>query len=250
MDSDDQVEPRAFNPDGAVFVSYRQSDGSVLAEEVSWALRGCGLPVWRDKQDLLPGDFNERIRQAFDEGISAAVVVITPDIAHSQVVKTVEVPQLLALHQLEPRFSLAILNAVATDGGRLDYAAPDSLLDIEGAYLKDTKQYAHAGAGIKELSVEMARRRMIEFSRTNDSVLPIDIQTRTWPQASDARRGLVVRLRPSADAARVPRMDAYRNFQTFLSACPQLLSASGADRVEVSGGAHLSMVADDGDIVR
>ena len=68
MDSDDQVEPRAFNPDGAVFVSYRQSDGSVLAEEVSWALRGCGLPVWRDKQDLLPGDFNERIRQAFDEG--------------------------------------------------------------------------------------------------------------------------------------------------------------------------------------
>jgi len=241
VDTHAAVNAQAFNPDGAVFVSYRQSDGSDLADQVAWTLRGCGVPVWRDKEDLLPGDFAERISQAFDEGISAAVLVITPDIKNSPVMKNIEVPRLLELHRLEPRFSLAVLNAVKKDHGGLDYAMPESLLDLQDTRLQETKQYEPSDDGIASLAVEMARRRVIEFSRAAHTTLPINIQTRSTPQATDAQQGLVIRLRPASDAARVPPLDAYQNVRTFFSACPQLVAASGATEIEITGGAHLSI---------
>jgi hypothetical protein len=230
-----------FDPDGAVLVSYRQSDGSELAHQVAWSLRGCGLPVWRDRDDLLPGDFETRIEQAFDSGLSAAVIVITPEIGKSGVIREIELPRLLELHRRQPRFSLAVVSAIVTEGGRLEYEAPGRLLGRDARRLAKAKQYQASEDGVASVAVEMARRRMGEYRRLGVKALAIDVQSRVEPQASDARAGLVVRHRPADPPARCPPSDVFRTARGLFAAAPQLLSASGAREVAIVGGAHLSL---------
>src|SRR5689334_19071841 len=105
------------DPTGPIFISYRQKDGTAIAAELAWLSRAAGLPVWRDRDDLPPGDTQTRLTQAISAGISGAVLVVTPDIINSKVVKTVEAPDLLELHRNQPQFALAIANAVDTENG-------------------------------------------------------------------------------------------------------------------------------------
>ena len=46
----------APDPADPVFISYRQKDGTGVAGELAWLLRAAGIPVWRDRDDLPPGD--------------------------------------------------------------------------------------------------------------------------------------------------------------------------------------------------
>src|SRR4051812_46618609 len=82
--------PTGFDPHGPVFVSYRQSDGTQLADELTWLLRAAGIPVWRDKDDLPPGDTEQRLQEALRNGLSGAVLIVTPEIENSSVVREVE----------------------------------------------------------------------------------------------------------------------------------------------------------------
>jgi TIR domain len=87
----------AVDPLGPVFVCYRTLDGAAKARYLAWTLRATGLPVWHDTTDLLPGDTPHRLTQALEGGLSGAVVVVTPDITHSHVVRGLELPRLLEL---------------------------------------------------------------------------------------------------------------------------------------------------------
>ena len=85
------------SPRGPVFLSYRLSDGAELAIALAWALRSAGVPVWLDRSDLPPGDTERRLEEAMQSGLSGAVLLVTPDIAASNVVKDIELPHLLVL---------------------------------------------------------------------------------------------------------------------------------------------------------
>ena len=85
------------SPRGPVFLSYRHSDGAELALSLAWALRASGVPVWLDRSDLPPGDTERRLEEAMQSGLSGAVLLVTPDIAASSVVKETELPHLLRL---------------------------------------------------------------------------------------------------------------------------------------------------------
>ena len=87
------------DPRGPVFVSYRTSDGSALATDTAWALRAAGVPVWHDQSDLPPGDTRNRLAEALGSGLSGAVLLVTPEIKHSEVVREIELPQLLQLSE-------------------------------------------------------------------------------------------------------------------------------------------------------
>src|SRR5690606_7525643 len=76
-----KAEPATPDPTGPIFISYRHSDGIDLAAELAGLLRAAGIPVWRDKDDLPPGDTEHRLTQAISAGISGAVIVTTADIA-------------------------------------------------------------------------------------------------------------------------------------------------------------------------
>lgn len=57
---------------GPVFVSYRQEDGTANGAELAWLLRAAGLPVWRDSDDLPPGDTKSRLGHRSKKSVPAS----------------------------------------------------------------------------------------------------------------------------------------------------------------------------------
>lgn len=133
--------------DGPVFISYRRSDGASYVDLIETFLWAGGIAPWRDIIDLPAGETDMRIREAFRQGISAAILVVTPEIGDSEFVPRVELPALLALDrgsdnsalgsqvpQAENQFRLYIVNTIPKPGKsanaslEVDHTAPDRLL--------------------------------------------------------------------------------------------------------------------------
>lgn len=228
---------------GPVFVSYRVSDGAAHALKLAWALRATGVPVWHDETDLPPGDTTRRLEEALAAGLSGAVLVVTPEIDRSTVVRDVELPALLDLERTS-EFTLAIASAIESPSQRskLDLEAPDRLLEQPAGTLKRLKQYRLlSDADTAVLAHQMALQRMAMHARLRQDPLVIDLQTRAAPRAAVADAGLVVRTRPPDAGHRAPPSDIWAPLAAFLAELPKLVAESGASRVVVRGGGHLSV---------
>lgn len=233
-----------LDPTDPVFISYRQSDGTTITTELAWLLRAAGVPVWRDKDDLPPGDTNERLGQAIADGLSGGVLVITPEVAESEVVRTIEAPRLIALHQEEPGFALAIANAVEREPGKSDYSAPDRVLNLADKILQGTDQKPATRTGLLDLVRGLLGHRIaMQREPVSDAgaVFTLSVQTRNTPQVYD-RSGaqLDIRVRPS-DHERLPSADGLRDLQATIGLLPESVTRAGARLVRVTGGAHLSV---------
>lgn len=231
------------DPLGPVFISYRQSDGTPYAVALAWALRAAGVPVWHDRSDLPPGDTSRRLDEALTTGLSGAVLIVTPDIAKSQVVRTIELPALLRLER-NPTFTLTIGSIVTRDDdpGELDYDAPDRLLAPVDDGLRRLTQYPVAVPTQQVAIAHWHARRRIEALRphveSRGGRLTLDIQTRVRPAPTDA--DLTLRLRPPRSGQRRPHPDGLGDLRDALTHLPQLLALAGAGSLRVRGGAHLS----------
>ncbi|MGQ0838158.1 SAVED domain-containing protein [Actinokineospora sp.] len=226
-----------------VFISYRTSDGRELAEGLAWALRATGVPVWHDVTDLPPGDTTLRLREALTSGLSGAVLIVTPDMVRSDVVRDVEVPELLRLAR-DPAFTFAVgsvINGDPATGAALDFHAPDTLLGLPVGTLSGFKQYSMLDrASIAELTTVIARQRMKAVARLGDTELLMDIQTRLGPQGTP-EAPLAVRTRPLGQGTRVPSRAVWSDLAPFLADLPNLLSIAGTRHLRVQGGAHHSI---------
>jgi hypothetical protein len=245
----DGTEP-GVRPLAPVFISYRTSDGSGLASDLAWALRATGVPVWHDVNDLPPGDTTRRLQEALTCGLSGAVLLVTPDIRSSNVVRDIEVPGLLRLEQ-DPAFTFAVGSViprpahpgsgVITAAG-LDYAAPDALLAQPPGTLQRFKQYPmFSETDISALAREMAAQRMTAVRPLAHESLLLDIQTRLDPRGTPPEVPLAVRTRPPPPGQRLPDPEIWTPFAAFLADLPRLLSIVGAQRLHIRGGAHLSV---------
>ncbi|MGY4856342.1 toll/interleukin-1 receptor domain-containing protein [Cryobacterium sp. AP23] len=185
---------------GPLFLSYRHNDGSEIVAELAWLLRAAGIPVWRDKDDLPPGDTANRLSEAINDGLSGAAFVITEDITHSTIVRGIEAPQLIELHGDDARFQLLIANDIASDTGSIDYAAPDRLLGRSRDDLKGVNQSATNTEGLLGLTRRALTHRMVQHRAAVESngVFELTIQTRNVGQVYD-RTGaqLDIRVRRS-----------------------------------------------------
>lgn len=233
---------------GPVFISYRQSDGTEVAAGLAWALRAAGVPVWHDQTDLPPGDTHQRLSEALACGLSGAILVITPEIARSKVVREIELPALLEMAK-DPSFTFSIVSAVLVpnvdDPAKLDHNAPDRLLGIPSGTLGAVDQ-APVSTGAQRAAVALKQvRRRLEHLRpavtAEGGELLIDVQTRVPPYAARHDGHLVVRLRPPLDGQRRPHPDGLTDLQAFLGSLPQLTAIAGATSVRFRGGAHLSV---------
>ncbi|WP_218221837.1 SAVED domain-containing protein [Nesterenkonia sp. Act20] len=234
----------APDPAGPVFISYRQEDGTDITAELAWLLRAAGIPVWRDRDDLPPGDTEVRLQQAIAAGISAGVLVTTPDVANSRVVKMLEAPHLLQLHRDHEVFALGIANSVRTTNAGTDYDAPDRLLELRPGTLSGVNQQPTHRDGLLALTRGLVWHRIAslrERVQDSDQTFRLSLQTRNTPQVYD-RTGdeLDIRLRPS-DHDRLPSGDGLRDLKDIVGLLPDAVTRSGADCVRVSGGAHLSV---------
>jgi CBASS immunity sensor of nucleotide second messenger signals/TIR domain-containing protein len=230
------------DPLGPVFISYRFSDGADLALRMAWALRSAGAPVWHDQEDLPPGDTRSRLQEALARGLSGAVLLVTPEIEKSSVIKTIELPKLLQLHA-DPDFTFALASALEKAGspGQLDFEAPDRLLSLPPGTLGTLKQFPLFGAdACEKIAERVVRRRMDCYRRLGEETLTIDLQTRLIPQAFTNQTALVVRTPLPKEGRRAPSPEIWPPLRAFLAALPALVDTSGARRVLLRGGAHLS----------
>jgi hypothetical protein len=231
-----------------VFVSYRTSDGAGIAAALAWALRATGVPVWLDVTDLPPGDTERRLQEALTSGLSGAVLLVTPDIGRSRVVREIEVPRLLDLEP-DPAFTFAIGSVIPRPGSAggpavrsLDYAAPDVLLAQPTGSLGRLKQYpVFDDDGITALAHEIAAQRMAAVRVLGSPDVLLDIHTRLDPRATTSEAALAVRTRPPSPGQRPPDPDIWPPFAAFLTDLPRLLSIAGAQRLHVRGRAHLTV---------
>lgn len=231
------------DPTDPVFISYRQQDGTQITAELAWLLRAAGIPVWRDKDDLPPGDTEKRLTQAISAGISGAVLVTTPDIANSTVVKFLEAPQLLELHHSHPWFALAIANAVETKHGSLDFAAPDTLLGVKPGTLTRVDQHPVDREGLLRIVQQILWHRMVNHRArvTDTQTFELSLQTRNKPQSYDRTPSqLDIRIRPS-EHERLPSTAGLKDLKETIAFLPDAVTRSAAQRVRIRGGAHLSV---------
>ena len=231
------------DPRGPVFVSYRQSDGSTLAADTAWALRAAGVPVWHDQSDLPPGDTERRLAEALESGLSGAVLLVTPEIQHSKIVREIELPQLLELEK-NSAFTFSVLSVIERESGKLDYDAPDRLLaQPEGTLTRLKQEPARTQRQRADAARAHCRQRMQAVSRKVEAagrVITVDVQTRIPPFATRVDADLVLRLRPPTEGDRRPHHQGLQDLKLFLADLPRLLAVAGAEHARVRGGAHLS----------
>jgi hypothetical protein len=221
-----------------IFLSYRHSDGDELAETTAWVLRSYGVPVWHDQTHLPPGRFDRRLDEALKSGLSGAVLLITPDIVHSDIVRNQELPALLAL-EADSAFTFAIGSVVTDSTGKLDFGAPDRFLPQEGSSLRGFDQFpVTTPVEIARLAGEMAARR-VRRAASNGRLL-LDLQTRL-PALGTPKAPLAVRTRSPLPGTSVPPAQAWADIAPFLGDLPRLAQAAGVKHLHITGGAHLSI---------
>jgi len=237
----------AVRGSGPVFISYRQSDGTVRADSLEGLLRAAGLVVWRDRSDLRAGTTIDRLEQALTSGLSAAVLIVTPEVAESVIIRERELPRLLQLDD-DPRFSLAIANEIPNPNkaDAPDFAAPDSLLGLSPARtLGDKKQCdSRTIDGRLEIVRDLLMHRIERIKAgvsAADGTFIITTQTRPEPFALEAGQSdLHIRIKPPTEG-RLPSRAGLQNLQATLPLTSDAVLASGASTVRVSGGMHLSV---------
>lgn len=238
----------AVDANGPVFLSYRQSDGTARVRSLELLLRASGLVIWRDQSDLRSGTTNDRLERALTNGLSAAVLVVTPDLELSEVVRTREAPRLIQLDE-DPAFSLAIANEVAHAGTtKVDYGAPDRLLGLSDEEVFRGKKQAKTSKLegrlqiVRDLLLHRMEVRRATISDRNDT-LDLFVQSRPVASAMDADLGADLHIRtPSPPGAtKIPARAALNALRQTLPLASDAAFSVGARNIVVRGGAHLSI---------
>ncbi|WOH18097.1 SAVED domain-containing protein [Paenarthrobacter sp. GOM3] len=241
------LPPNAVRGDGPVFISYRQTDGTEQAKRIEHLLRAAGLVVWRDYRDLRAGTTTDRLELALTQGLSAAVLVVTPDIVYSEIVRERELPRLLQLDE-DPDFSLSIANTVGRPGSasKCDYEAPDRLLRLAPKRILADKKQSNMFDPESELEItrDLLMHRVEQrksIIRTEARAFTIRTQTRPTPFALDADdEDLHIRVN-SAPTGRLPGSEGLHLLRKTLPLISDAIYAARAPRIQIVGGAHLSI---------
>lgn len=234
-----------IDPLGPVFICHRGSDGSDLAVELAWSLRAQGVPVWLDRDDLPPGDIHTRLHEALSSGLSGAILLITPEVGQSRIVKSLELPRLYAL-KARPEFTFLVASTIPGESmGEADHRRSDDLLECVPPNLLSLSRHYWVENGdpksIAAVAREMARQRMRLLARGGGSTLVMDVEGRTAVPGSPVQAGLVVRYPPAPEGQWAPSPDVWTRLLPLINSVSELTALAAADEVLVRGGMHLSL---------
>jgi hypothetical protein len=237
------LSPDDIDVRGPLFLSYRQCDGTKTVSKLGWLLRSAGIPVWRDVDDLPPGDTADRLEQALADGLSGGVLVITPDIANSPIVRSIEAPALIRMFRSDDRFQLLVANAIERSPGKVDYSAPDKLLERVRRELEGVNQNPVSDDGLFKIVQAAVAHRMAQHRAIVEAngFFELTVQTRNIAQVYD-RTGaqLDVRVRRSSHE-RLPSADGLEDLRRAVTLLPDAVVTTGARNVRISGGGHVSV---------
>ena len=247
---------------GPVFISYHQGSGAVDAEFIETYLRAGGIVPWRDIRDLETGTVERNVTQAFEEGLSGGVLLLSEGISESCFVPATEVPLLVEAQKKDPEgFQLHIVNTFRKPGSpdECDIDAPGTQLGAkypEAEQLNDhlQRRLLHSddkgGKPVSELNLvlrDLLRNRLkVHRPQLGDGEIEIGLQTRPEPNhlPADGRTvpeaDLHIRLRQDA-ATQIPEELDYRCLQQALPVLIDELHAARIRRVLFRGGCHPSL---------
>ena len=247
---------------GPVFISYHQGSGAVDAEFIETYLRAGGIVPWRDIRDLETGTVERNITQAFEEGLSGGILLLSEGISESCFVPAIEVPLLVEAQKKDPEgFQLHIVNTFRKPGSpdECDIDAPGTQLGAkypEAEQLRDHLQRRllrsddKGGKPVSELNLVLRdllhNRLRARRPELGDGEIEIGLQTRPEPNhmPADSRSvpeaDLHIRLRQDA-ATQIPEELDYRCLQQTLPVLIDALHAARIRRVLFRGGCHPSL---------
>ena len=140
---------------GSMFISYRRAPGRPSGEEeatlVCDALRDRGVPTWRDVQDLGPAPTEEELERTLrDDGIAGAIMLVSPEVERSTIIRAVEAPLIMNRYRRGDGFLLhiALIN--------VPYADVDGVLGRPGA-LQEMRRFNMDRVANDPLDVDNAR---------------------------------------------------------------------------------------------
>jgi proteasome lid subunit RPN8/RPN11 len=242
----DPLPAAAVRANGPVFISYRHNDGLGRAEELERLLHAGGITVWRDVRDLPPGNTEDRIDQAIAAGLSAAVLIVTPDIINSPVVRGREVPRLLELAE-HKKFALVVASVVGRENNdRLNFDAPDVLLGLAPRRVLNAMNQldVRTGKGRLEVVRGLLLHRIAQLKTDiASSARPfvITTQSRVDTRSIDGDAAdLDIRLIP-AESGKLPAAQGVQDLMSTLPLVSDAVRTSGAKSIQMSGGMHLSI---------
>lgn len=173
------------DPTGRSFLSYRRSRAGE-AERLIHAQRELGIPTWQDVTDLRSEPTPDELRRVLrDPATANAVLLTTPDVEDSPVIRKIEVVEAHTRWKANDGFFIQPIAA-----GGLDYATASA---IPSAYvgLDNLERWNWARTGEDPLLEDEAtrlaqlvlRRRLAEIDARLDAEAPweLTIHTRTPP---------------------------------------------------------------------
>lgn len=232
------------DPTGPIFLSYKRERADEAALLVD-ALRDHGVPTWQDVSDL-PSDVTETALDQVlsDPSTSGAVLLATPEVEHSHVIRKIEVPRIFG--RAADRDGFFVIPIAA---GKLGYADMERVLG-PGLGLTDIAGYNVTRATTDPLDGEFAgsvarlalRERLSAIHRraASDQALSFQVATRTaLPKAAgvDLRADLTHRFE-----GRQARPGAWEGhvLPAFSAIAAEIARTTPGRRVDVSGYPALS----------
>ena len=151
------------DPVGSVFISYRRSParaaGNREAALVRDALRHVGVPTWRDLDDLAFEPTEEALIAAIDDpSLSGAVLLISPEVAASSIVRRVEALRIFRRHAARDGFWIVPVLI------GLDYGEADAALDSPAGFqdLGYWNMHRIEGGTVSSSDAEAIARRAVK----------------------------------------------------------------------------------------
>ncbi len=117
-------------PKGAYFISYRRTDQRTKeAVLVRNALRDRGIPTWRDLDELVAEPTEQELIDTLGDPLTAgAVMLITPEVETSDMIRNVEAPRIFNRHRIGNGF---VVHPVLIG---LDYGQANSVLNAPAGF--------------------------------------------------------------------------------------------------------------------
>lgn len=176
------------DPAGSVFISYRRSSarpaGNREAKLVRDALRNVGIPTWRDLDDLEHEPTEGALIEAIeDPSLAGAILLISPEVEMSPVVRRVEALRIFRRHaQYDGFWVIPVLIGVDYGEADLVLGSPAGFQELERWNMHKVKGETLTipdGRDVGRLAVEARLQAICKIN--GDSALSIGVFARRPP---------------------------------------------------------------------
>ena len=171
---------------GSIFISYRRSPARSTGDEearlVRNALRDRGVPTWRDRDDLHPVPTEDGLRTTLNsQKIAGAVLLISPEVETSDMIRKVEAPEIFNRFQRMDGFFVqpVLIN--------LDYNDVNRVMDYLGNFnIRKIKKESLDADDAQKIAKAVLKQRLaaIDSCKPNQN-LSVGLYSRCSPSAED-----------------------------------------------------------------